>query len=66
MREKSFFFMFLRYLEPQTGDMLTARFADFHFKKDEFPALGRRIKQISNDIMKKDIILSWILLHSDT
>ena len=42
----------IRYLEPQTGDLFTARFADYHFSEDEFPALGGRIHQMH---MHKDI-----------
>jgi len=30
----------IRYLEPQTGELFTARFADCHFNEDEFPALA--------------------------
>ncbi|KAG7578737.1 Ribonuclease H-like superfamily [Arabidopsis thaliana x Arabidopsis arenosa] len=51
----------IRYLEPQTGDMFTARFADCHFNESEFPALGGGIKEIPKDI-------TWCtpsLLHLD-
>ena len=30
----------IRYLEPMTGDMFTARFADCHFDESNFPTLG--------------------------
>ncbi|KAM2035985.1 hypothetical protein ACFX16_038999 [Malus domestica] len=30
----------IRYLEPLTGDMFTARFADCHFDETVFPSLG--------------------------
>ena len=30
----------IKYLEPQTGDIFTARFADCHFEEIVFPALG--------------------------
>ncbi|XP_073153898.1 uncharacterized protein [Henckelia pumila] len=30
----------IRYLEPLTGDLFTARFADCHFDESEFPTLG--------------------------
>jgi hypothetical protein len=30
----------IRYLEPQTGDIFTARFADCHFDEKVFPPLG--------------------------
>ncbi|RVW81532.1 Retrovirus-related Pol polyprotein from transposon TNT 1-94 [Vitis vinifera] len=31
----------IRYLEPLTGDVFTARFADCHFNESVFPPLGR-------------------------
>ncbi|KAM1330898.1 hypothetical protein ACFX2H_043129 [Malus domestica] len=31
----------IRYLEPLTGDVFTARFADCHFDETVFPSLGR-------------------------
>ena len=34
----------IKYLEPLTGDLLTARFADSIFNEDHFPALGREFK----------------------
>jgi hypothetical protein len=30
----------IRYLEPLTGDVFTARFADCHFNETVFPPLG--------------------------
>ncbi len=30
----------VRYLEPLTGDLFTARFADCHFDETVFPSLG--------------------------
>ena len=30
----------IRYLEPSTGDLFTARFADCHFDETVFPLLG--------------------------
>ena len=30
----------IRYLEPLTGDMFTARFANCHFDETIFPSLG--------------------------
>jgi len=32
----------IRYLEPKTGDVFTARFADCHFNEAIFPALGEK------------------------
>ncbi|CAA7051166.1 unnamed protein product [Microthlaspi erraticum] len=40
----------IRYLEPATGDMFTARFADSHFDENEFPALGGGLRESPNDI----------------
>ncbi|KAJ9542696.1 hypothetical protein OSB04_029202 [Centaurea solstitialis] len=37
-----------KYLEPLTGDLFTARFADCHFDESEFPALGGGTKQLEN------------------
>ncbi|XP_058768131.1 uncharacterized protein LOC131641850 [Vicia villosa] len=34
----------LKYLEPITGDLFTAHFADCHFDESNFPALGERIR----------------------
>ena len=31
----------IRYLEPLTGDLFTARFADCHFDEGNFPSLGK-------------------------
>jgi len=42
----------IRYLEPQTDDLFTARFADCHFNEDEFSLLGGGIHQMH---MHKDI-----------
>lgn len=51
----------IRYLEPLTGDVFTARFADCHFNETIFPALGGEVKKQERDI-------SWCvpsLLHLD-
>ena len=32
----------IRYLEPLTGDVFTARFADCQFNEDVFPTLGKK------------------------
>jgi hypothetical protein len=34
----------IKYLEPLTGDLYTARFADCIFNEDHFPALGGEFK----------------------
>lgn len=51
----------IRYLEPLTGDVFTARFADCQFNEVVFPTLGKREKEGKRDI-------SWnepSLLHLD-
>jgi hypothetical protein len=35
----------IKYLEPLTGDLFTARFADCIFNEDHFPALGGELYQ---------------------
>ena len=35
----------IKYLEPLTGDLFTAWFADCIFNEDHFPALGRELYQ---------------------
>ncbi|XP_056844750.1 retrovirus-related Pol polyprotein from transposon TNT 1-94 isoform X2 [Raphanus sativus] len=40
----------IRYLEPQTGDVFTARFADCHFNEKEFPTLGGDNNQVGKEI----------------
>ncbi|KAG7584130.1 Reverse transcriptase RNA-dependent DNA polymerase [Arabidopsis suecica] len=40
----------IRYLEPQTGDVFTARFADCHFDEKVFPVLGGENKQVGKEI----------------
>ncbi|KAJ9547136.1 hypothetical protein OSB04_019679 [Centaurea solstitialis] len=39
----------IKYLEPLTGDLFTARFADCHFDESEFPALEGGTKQLDNE-----------------
>ena len=40
----------IRYLEPKTGDVFTARFADCHFNEAIFPVLGGEKKQLEKEI----------------
>ncbi|KAL0549471.1 hypothetical protein IC582_013954 [Cucumis melo] len=40
----------IRYLEPLTGDVFTAQFADCHFNETIFPTLGGGIKKLENEI----------------
>ena len=53
--------LIIRYLEPLTGDIFTARFADCQFNEVVFPTLGKKEKEGKRDI-------SWnkpSLLHLD-
>ena len=36
----------IKYLEPLTGDIFTARFADCHFDETKFPTLGGEKPQL--------------------
>ncbi|GJW77705.1 retrovirus-related pol polyprotein from transposon TNT 1-94 [Tanacetum coccineum] len=40
----------IRYLEPLTGDVFTARFADCHFNEAIFPSLGEEKKNHEKDV----------------
>ena len=40
----------IRYLEPLTGDIFTARFADCQFNEVVFPTLGKKEKEGKRDI----------------
>ena len=40
----------IRYLEPLTGDLFTARFADFRFDVTNFPQLGGEKNKIKSEI----------------
>ena len=40
----------IKYLEPLTGDLFTARFVDCHFDESIFQTLGRENKQLEKDI----------------
>ena len=44
----------IRYLEPLTGDVFTARFADCHFNESVFPSLGGE-----NSIPEERREISW-------
>ncbi|BBN68200.1 hypothetical protein Prudu_329S000500 [Prunus dulcis] len=48
----------IRYLEPLTGDIFTARFADCHFDETIFPPLGEKnlcLKNKANSFLKNDM-----------
>ena len=40
----------IKYLEPLTGDLFTARFDDCHFDETNFPTLGGDNKQLDKEI----------------
>jgi hypothetical protein len=48
------FISIIRYLEPPSGDMFTARFADCHFDESVFPPLGG-----GNILQKNFSKISW-------
>ena len=48
----------IKYLEPSTGDLFTARFADCHFDELSFPTLGGENRQLDRDQ------LEWIIFIS--
>ncbi len=49
----------IKYLEPMTGDLFNARFADCHFDETIFPSLGGE----KVDPNKKEIDLTWNAMH---
>lgn len=50
----------VKYLEPITWDLFTARFADYHFDESKFPVLGGVNKKL-----KKEISWNELLFHLD-
>jgi hypothetical protein len=48
----------IKYLEPMTGDLFTARFADCHFDESIFPTLGGVNNQLGKDISWNELSLS--------
>ena len=48
----------IKYLEPMTGDLFTARFADCHFDESIFPALGGEKKELKREISWDELSLS--------
>ena len=48
----------IRFLEPLTGDLFTARFANCHFDETQFPSLGTP-KASKKEKQKKVDVLSW-------
>ena len=50
----------IKYLEPTTGDLFSARFADCHFDESNFPTLGGESKQLEKEIIWKELSLSHL------
>ncbi|MCF7184014.1 hypothetical protein L3H42_10985, partial [Corynebacterium sp. MC-13] len=50
----------IKYLEPTTGNLFTARFADCHFDESEFPTLGGETKQLEKEISWNELSLSHL------
>ncbi|KAJ9560562.1 hypothetical protein OSB04_005722 [Centaurea solstitialis] len=50
----------IKYLEPMTGDLFTARFADCHFDEAMFPTLVGESKMLVNDIVWKNSSLTHL------
>ena len=48
----------IKYLEPSTGDLFTARFADCHFDELSFPTLGGENKLSEKEISWNELSLS--------
>ncbi|KAK2375011.1 hypothetical protein QL285_075932 [Trifolium repens] len=50
----------IKYLEPTTGDLFTARFADCHFDESNFPTLGGDNMQLGKEISWNELPLSHL------
>jgi len=50
----------IKYLEPSTGDLFTARFANSHFDESVFPMLGGERKKLERDIGGNELLLSHL------
>lgn len=50
----------IKYLEPTTWDLLTARFVDCHFDESNFSALGGKNKKLEKDISWNELSLSHL------
>ena len=48
----------IKYLEPSTGDVFTARFIDCRFDKSVFPTLGGENKQLVKELSWNELSLS--------
>jgi len=54
----------IRYLEPKTDNIFMARFADCHFNKAIFSALGGEKKQLEKKITWSEPSLLHLDLHT--
>ena len=50
----------IKYVEPSTRDLFTARFADCHFNESVFPTLGGENKQLVKEISWNELSLSYL------
>ena len=48
----------IKYLEPSTRDMFTARFVDYHFDESNFPTTGGENKQLNRETSWNELSLS--------
>ena len=49
----------IKYLEPTTGDLFKARYADCHFDESEYPTLGGENNKLGKEIVWNQTSLSW-------
>ncbi|KAG7571783.1 Reverse transcriptase RNA-dependent DNA polymerase [Arabidopsis suecica] len=49
----------IKYLEPTTGDLFKARYADCHFNESEFPTLGGETNKLVEEISWNQTSLNW-------
>ena len=52
----------IKYLEPMTGDVFRARFADCHFNETVFPQLGGRSRSQKDDMKSLGMHLHYPIL----
>ncbi|CAA7024739.1 unnamed protein product [Microthlaspi erraticum] len=50
----------IKYLEPSTGDLFKARFADCHFNESVFPTLGGESKQLGKELSWNELSLNYL------
>ena len=54
----------MRYFEPKTGNVFTARFADCHFNQAIFPTLAEEMKQLEKKITWSELFLFHLDPHT--